>query len=270
MERILKSKMYVALLFYFLFYSGLGRAQILNVEDPAIPLDSLKSHDLRMAVSASGNVARQSAWVYDLTLLSEVVYHHEDRHQMIIQASWQSTGSNREILLRSGVFYLRITPGFHKRLSPQFFAQRQTDLGRGLQSRQLVGLNARWDMIKMKKYSLQAILGMMREQELWNRTGDASDASGSIFVNTLKLNTVTRLFLKPTENLEITWSNFIQTPLTGATKGMRWASQLGLTQRILKRLNAQFNFSSMYDTQPIVPIPSYYFNTSSGLTYNIP
>ena len=242
------------------------QAQVLNIEDPSTPLDSLKKSDFRYGFGLSGNIARQSTWVYDYTILGECVLHRNDQQQLLMNTSWQSTGSNRDVLLRSGFVYFRYTPGFHKPWAPQFFVQQQIDEGLGLQSRFLMGVNARWDAITKRRFSMQWGVGVMREAETWNRTGNSSDSLGRVSFQLIKSNTVARLFYRPNPKCEWSWVNFLQMPLLSGRSGVRWASQISLTLQAWKWLNLQLNYVSMFDTHPVVDIPAYYFTSSTGVS----
>jgi hypothetical protein len=58
-------------------------AQVLNIEEPSVPLDSLKKNDLHCGISLSGNVNKQSILVYDAGLVIEIVFQRNDKHQLL-------------------------------------------------------------------------------------------------------------------------------------------------------------------------------------------
>jgi hypothetical protein len=43
---------------------------------------------------------------------------------------------------------------------------------------------------------------------------------------------------------------------------------LGISGNISKHIGFQYNISSMYDTQPVIDIPEFYFNSALGISVN--
>jgi hypothetical protein len=54
-------------------------AQVLNIEDPTTPLDSLEKNDFKWGIGLSGNLSRQSIVVHDYGVIAEAVYHRNDQ-----------------------------------------------------------------------------------------------------------------------------------------------------------------------------------------------
>ncbi|MEY2763594.1 MAG: hypothetical protein RLZZ205_18 [Bacteroidota bacterium] len=246
-----------------------ARAQILNVEDPTLPLDSIKKHDLKWALGISGNISKQKDLIYDATVLNEAVYHYNDKHQWLLNGQYITTGTQNFSLINSGFAYLRYTPYFHKRTTANVFVQYQTDLNRGLIERQLEGFNIRINAIQKSNIQMQCATGIFLEHERWNVSGDQFKSSGSNSYDKVKLNQNIRLFWQISQKAEITWNQFFQFPLKfeGAMP-MRWSNQLSLSLPLSKHIGFQYNISSMYDTQPVIDIPEFYFNSALGISVN--
>ena len=242
-------------------------AQVLNIEDPSTPLDSLRKSDFRWGLSLSGNVSKQSLLVYDLGLVGEGVYHYNDRHQLVINAKYFRSGTSQGVLINSGYYYLRYTPWFHNRMAPQLFIQQQMDEGRGLLERNLVGLNLRYDLLRKAHFSLQFSTGAMHEEERWNVSGSPDASAGERLLLQWKANEIVRLNADLFENVELSVVNFFQFPFT-ANFQWRLTSQVNLTFKWNDWFSIQLHYQSMYDSAPAVAIPSYYFSSSGGLGIN--
>jgi hypothetical protein len=239
-------------------------AQVLNIEDPSTPLDSLRKNDFRWGLSVSGNVSKQSLLVYDVGLVSECVYHRNDRHQLLFNAKYFKSGTGEGVLINSGYYYMRYTPWFHNRLAPQLFLQQQMDEGRGLRERNLVGMNLRFDALRKTHFSLQCASGIMQEEERWNLSGSPDASAGERIVRQWKANEVVRLNADLFENIELSVVNFFQFPFASSFQ-WRLTSQVNLTFKLNDWFSIQLNYQSMYDSAPVVAIPSYYYTSAGGL-----
>ena len=240
-------------------------AQVLNIEDPSVPLDSLKKNDLRWGVSFSGNLNKQSILVYDAGIVSEIVYHRNDKHQFLLNGRYFKNGTSKGVLINSGFYYLRFTPWFHQRIAPQLFIQQQLDEGRGMLSRTLYGVNLRWDVTRKEKLSAQFSVGLMYEQEKWNLSGSMNASAGFTHINRLKVNNVLRLNADISKHIELSLVNFLQFPPGSNNFSLRLTTQLNLTFKVTTWFSVQINYQSMFDTRPVINIPSYYYNTTGGV-----
>jgi hypothetical protein len=259
---MVKSFFFIVSIWVLLGHSG--SAQVLNIEDPATPLDSLRKNDFRWGLSVSGNVSKQSLTVYDIGLVGEGVYHNNDRHQFLVNAKYFKSGTDQGVLINSGYYYMRYTPFFHNRLAPQLFVQQQMDEGRGLHERNLVGLNLRYDALRKAHFSLQCASGIMHEEERWNVSGSPDASSGQRFVRQWKANEVVRLNADLFEHVELSIVNFFQFPFLSPFQ-WRLTSQVNLTFKLSNWFSLQLNYQSMNDSAPIVDIPFYYYTSAGGL-----
>lgn len=244
-------------------------SQILNIEDPTLPIDSIANHDLKFGFGLSGNISKQKDLVYDATVLSECVYHHNDRHQFLLNGQYIYSGSNTISLINSSYVYLRYTPFFQRRFAPQLFSQFQTDRNRGLIARQLIGGNIRLDILKSENAQIQIASGIFQEYETWNKYGNENPSFDQIQSDKFKLNQSIRLFYQYSQNAEITWNQFFQLPVDFHNQqGFRWSNQISLSFPVSEHFKMQYNISSMYDSKPIIHIPHFYFNSAFGITFN--
>jgi len=250
--------------------SMMSIGQILNVEDPTLPLDSIKKHDLKWGLGISGNLSKQKDIIYDATLLNEAVYHYNDRHQWLLNGQYITTGTQNFSLINSGFAYLRYTPYFHQKATVNFFVQYQTDLNRGLVHRQLRGMNFRFNGIQKNNFQMQLASGIFQESEQWNISGDQYQTRGTATYHKMKFNQNIRIFWQLSRRMELTWNQFFQFPLNAKENiPMRWSNQLSLSMPISKHLDLQYNINSMYDTHPVIDIPEFYFNSALGISINL-
>jgi len=240
------------------------RAQVLNIEDPSTPLDSLRKNDFRWGLSVSGNASKQSLTVYDIGFVGEFVYHHNDRHQVLFNGKYFKSGTGQGVLINSGYYYLRYTPWFQNRIAPQLFALQQLDVGRGLRERNLIGFNLRADAIRRAHVSVQVSTGFMHENESWNVSGNTDVTAGQKVVQLWKANEVIRLNADLMEHVELSVVNFFQFPFLAPFQ-WRLTSQVNLTFKLSNWFSLQLNYQSMNDSAPVVDIPSYYYTSAGGL-----
>jgi hypothetical protein len=240
-------------------------AQVLNIEDPTTPLDSLAKNDFKWGIGLSGNLSRQSIVVYDYGIIAEAVYHRNDKHQVLLNGKYLNTGTSDGVLINSGYYYVRFTPHFHRRLATQFFLQQQIDAGRGLVMRNLAGANLRFDAYRGDNFCLQLSTGAMQEEERWNSSGSPDVTPGTVSRSMLKSNNVLRMTSNIGKHVELSFINFFQMPFSADGFSFRWAAQLNVSIKFNSWLSLQFNYQSMYDTNPVVDIPSYYFTSVTGM-----
>jgi hypothetical protein len=256
-----------SVVFILIFCVNCMSAQVLNIEDPTVSIDSLKKNDVKWGMGLNGNISKQSLFVYDASLLAEATYHRNDRHQVLLNAQYFRTGSNLGDLINGGFVFVRITPEFHHRIAPQWVVQYQSDLGRGMKERVLTALNVRAEVFKSEKFAFQFVTGAMLERETWNISG-AIDASQGIRVReSLKSNNVFRFYKQLGNHAELSLVSYIQFPFSNPTSTIRIANQLSFSFQVSKRFQFQLNLSSMYDTNPVIDIPNFYYTSATGMGF---
>ena len=259
----MKYRIFFALLFVIFFQST--RAQILNIEDPTLTLDSIKKHDFKFGLGCDFSFTFQHEKVYETNALLESVYHYNDKHQLLLNGQYFNTGTANEQLINGGFLHMRYTYGFGKKIAPQGFMQHQLDLGRGLVKRQLVGFNLRWQAIQKDKISIQLATGAFYENELWNYSGSPDEASGRKISEKLKSNNMLRTYFQLSKQTEISIVNYFQFEFQNPSNQFRLATNISFSTALNDHFQLQFNFMSMFDTKPVVPIDKFYYTLSNGL-----
>jgi hypothetical protein len=104
----------------------------------------------------------------------------------------------------------------------------------------------------------------MHEEERWNVTGSPDASGGERLVRQWKANEVVRLNADLFEHVELSVVNFFQFPFTSSFQ-WRLTSQVNLTFKLSDWFSIQLNYQSMFDSAPVVAIPSYYYTSAGGL-----
>jgi hypothetical protein len=104
----------------------------------------------------------------------------------------------------------------------------------------------------------------MQEEEHWNLSGSPDASAGERIVREWKANEVVRINADLFENVELSVVNFFQFPFS-SNFHWRLTSQVNLTFKLNDWFSIQLNYQSMYDSSPVVPIPSYYYTSAGGL-----
>jgi hypothetical protein len=259
----MKSRAFLFLPLFLL--AQLTSAQILNIEDPTLTVDSIKKHDFKFGLGCDFSFTFQHEKVYETNALLESVYHYNDKHQILLNGQYFNTGTANEQLINGGFIHLRYTYGFGKKIAPQGFMQHQLDLGRGLVKRQLVGCNLRWQAVQKDKLSIQLATGAFYENELWNFSGAPEAEGGRKMSEKLKSNNMLRTYFQLGKQTEISIVNYFQFAFQNPTNQFRLATNISFSTALNDHFQLQFNFMSMFDTKPVVPIDQFYYTLSNGL-----
>jgi hypothetical protein len=242
-----------------------GFSQILNIEDPTLTVDSIKKNDFKFGLGCDFSFTFQHEKVYETNALLESVYHYNDKHQFLLNGQYFNTGTANERLINGGFIHLRYTFGFGKKIAPQGFMQHQLDLGRGLVKRQLIGCNLRWQAVQKDKLSIQLATGAFYENELWNYSGAPEAESGRKISEKLKSNNMLRTYFQLGKQTKISIVNYFQFAFQNPMNQFRLATSISFSTALSDHFQLQFNFMSMFDTKPVVPIDKFYYTLSNGL-----
>lgn len=247
----------------------LGFTQILNV-DKADTLPYSKKVKTTALISSGLEIDKQQKTLYDATNTGEAMLQ-KNKHLFIGAASYRFTYNGPDDILNAGFFHLRYRYGYKQLWQPEPFIQYQWDNKRGIQYRFLTGTNARYNLLRSKKWDLNAALGLMYEEEKWNYNGvDSSKIPAyhpDITNKLVKLNSYIRFDWKVNENSELTVKFFIQTGFASFKPRIaplfQWDVNAG------KHLAFSINFSGLYDEAPVVPIDKFYYSLSNSIIFKL-
>jgi hypothetical protein len=91
---------------------------------------------------------------------------------------------------------------------------------------------------------------------------------GTVNRSGLKSNNVLRMTSNIGKHVELSFINFFQLPFSTERFSFRWAAQLNVSVKFNSWLSLQLNYQSMYDTNPVVNIPAYYYTSSTGVGFS--
>jgi len=190
----------------------------------------------------------------------------------ILSVSDRFTYNGPQDFLNTGYFHLRFRERYKNQKHTESFAQYQWDAKIGIRRRLVLGENFRYNFWHLRKWEMTFGTGLMFENEQWNYT--AVDTSkipkdkSDIITNVLKSNN----YIKWEGNISASSSArlafFYQSLFTSFFQP-RIAIQFNLNVEATKHLALGVNFSGLYDSKPIVPIPNFYYSLSNSLVVKL-
>jgi len=221
-------------------------------------------------LSTGLEIDKQQQVLYDATNTAELSLQ-KCKNLYLLSSSYRFTYNGPTDILNAGYFHLRFRHNYKHKIQPEGFVQYQWDNKRGLESRFLLGANIRYNAWHADVWDLNAGLGLMYEKEVWNYDGADSTKLPTdltpIVNNLLKLNSYIRLDWKASDHSNIAFKVFLQ----AAPKDFspRLAPNIQWNVDAGKHLGFSINFNGMYDVNPVVPIPKFYFSISNSLYYKL-
>lgn len=91
----------------------------------------------------------------------------------------------------------------------------------------------------------------------------------SVRTEYLKSNSYIKFEIKVSDNSDFFFTTFLQTRPDKFFIYPRIANVIKWDVNISKHLFVEFNFNSIYDTRPVVPISKFYFSSSESIIYKI-
>jgi hypothetical protein len=262
-------------LFQHLLLIGFGllsvpsHAQILNIDkSDTADYSSKTKFDLNLSLGLE--VDKQRKTLYDATNKAEMMLQ-KNKELFIGAASYRFTDNGDDDILNTGYFHLRFRHHYKDKFQPEAFVQYQWDSDRGLIYRYLAGANIRYNFWKGAKWEINSGLGAMYEAEEWDYNAvDSSKLPANttpVKSNLIKFNSYVRLDWKMSENSDIAFNVFLQTPFTAfhprVAPGIQWNVSFA------KHFSFAIVFSGIYDQQPVVPIDNFYYSFSNSLLYKL-
>jgi hypothetical protein len=259
---------FILLISLGLFYLP-SQAQILNI-DRSDTSDYSSKAKFDMHLSAGLEIDKQQTTLYDATNKVEMMLQKK-KELLICAASYRFTDNGDDDILNTGYFHLRFRHHYKDKFQPEAFLQYQWDSERGLIYRYLGGANVRYNFWKGARWEINAGMGLMYEAEEWDY---AAVDSAKLPVNTapvtnklIKFNSYVRLDWKMSDNSDIAFNVFLQTPFTGfhprVAPGVQWNVAFS------KHFSFAIAFSGIYDQQPVVPIDKFYYSLSNSILFRL-
>lgn len=257
------NKAIAVILFFIPVYSF---SQILNID---------KSDTSAYAVAPKFNINfgsgleidKQKTTVYDATNTLESMLQ-KNRNLFILAGSYRFTYNGPDDILNAGYIHLRYRYNYKSLFQPEPFIQYQWDNKRGIEHRFVTGMNCRYNFFKGDTWDINAGLGLMYEEEIWDYVA-VNDSSlippnpQPVTSKLLKANSYLRFDIKTSDNSTIAFSLFIQSGFSALKP--RFAPHFQWDIGAGKHLSFSISFSGLYDTNPVVPIDKFYYSLSNSL-----
>lgn len=252
----------------FILFSIQTTAQVLNMDRITAPADSLRKW--KVIVMAGTNFSSQND-IFDLNARVDITRFLKRKHVLMGVFTNSFTSIEGKNVQNFGYFHLRYRNNDSKKISAEYFLQSQWDDLRGMINRYLAGANLRIRIMDTKTLDIYTGIGLMYEQEKWNYDGVASNKiplfhPAFIYTNEIKINQYLKISAKLFKTTDLTFTNFIQTRPDKNFTSPRIADFLQWNIPVSKRFSINFNFDSIYDAAPVVPIRYFYYNYSTGFT----
>ncbi len=249
-----------------------ANAQIISIDK--IDTSGYKKDAKFDLVFGSGlEVDKQKTTIYDATNTLDATLQKE-KELLILSSSFRFTYNGPDDILNIGFVHLRFRHNYKNKLHPESYLQYQWDNKRGIENRSVGGANIRWNNYLHPRYNLVLATGLMYEQERWNYTAvpdsiNIPKDSRAIEIQYIKSNSYIKFEIKTSENSDLFFTTFLQTRPDHYFIYPRIANVLKWNVNITKHVGIEFNFNSIYDTQPVVPISKFYFSFSESITFKI-
>lgn len=261
-------KFKIILMIGLLFFNlQISFAQILNVDKiTSIPDSATKK--LHILLNFGLEVDGQETAVIDAKSTLDISYFIQ-KNVFIFVTKFDETMTGEKKVLNAGYSHLRLRLAEPKQIRPEFYTQYQWDGVRGLKGRFLTGANVRFPLFKNKTSIIDLAIGIMNEQEEWNYSGVPVEKTPlnpqHIKTNFVKTNTYLKITKNISKNVVFVFMNFLQTRPNKNYKNFRYSSSLQCTLKLSRKIDFAFEFNSIYDRQPIVPIKNFYYDLTNGL-----
>lgn len=221
-------------------------------------------------LSTGLEVDKQQQVLCDATNNAEISLQKK-KNLFLLASSYRFTYNGPTDILNAGYFHLRFRNHYKNKIQSEAFLQYQWDNKRGLEKRFLFGTNIRYNAWRRDTWDLNAGLGLMYENEVWNYDGvDTSKLPQNLSTinnNIFKINSYLRLDWKANEHSNISIKVFVQFNPSELkpriAPNFQWNIEAG------KRIGFSINFNGIYDVSPVVPIPKFYFSLSNSLFFKI-
>lgn len=263
---------YARLFLCMLFSTGLNMyAQVLNIDKVSAPSDSAKKWSV--AVQAGADFSSEKK-VFDWDTKADITRFMNGHHLLsaiFVNSFISTSGSN---LQNTGFVHVRYRDNDTRKFSAEPFTQYQWDNLRGMVNRYLVGSNLRIRIIETKPLDFYAGIGLMYEWEKWNFDGVDSTKLPALhpaFVKSelIKINQYFKIGIKVFKTTDLTFTNYFQARPDKHIVSPRIADFIQWNIPLSKKFSITFNFESIYDAAPIVPIQHFYYSYLTGVSLTI-
>ncbi len=257
--------------FIIILFIGSGsQAQILNVEKSRIKEDSsnyfignigvnftLHNRDADednpsnfIGLSGNGNIAYMA-----------------EKHSYILINFINYTVVQNDPIVQTGYSHFRVNLFRRARASNELFTQYQYDLGRGLESRWLIGTGLRINLVKSENTDVVLGPGVMYEYEKWENPEEGQpDREAELYKSTNYVS----IRQNVNDYIEFNAIAYYQTGYDKSIENFRHriSGDFNLSIDITNKLALVTTFTCTFENRPIVPVKKFIYTVTNGLAYS--
>lgn len=236
-----------------------------------IPLDTNR----KFAGNVSGifNSQTQRNVVNQYGLRSEFAHRINAHHVITIAGSFDLITNGTQRVLSGGYLFTRFRNKINRVFYPELMMQYQWFEVRGMEQKVAFTGNYRYRFIRTEKISLYAAAGIMMEYEKWGYTGVPAE-------KTAMLTNLEPIHIwGPRFNSYISYDHAINDKVdldiaayyTLRMEPNEGRRRIGYHARVSFKITEHLSFRTfmryMYDFQPVVPVPTFWYNFNNELVY---
>jgi hypothetical protein len=253
--------------FFFLFFTALLEAQILNV-DRITQTDSITSKWAGFTdVSFSSDKLKNN--VLDGSAKFELNHFFENKYFIVGLLNNDFTLNGKEVIQNEGFIQIRYRDMDTREWSTEAFVQYQWNGALGMEYRKVIGTNVRKRFFEKKKLDLYAGLGVFHESEQWNWSGvtnyEQLEATPTLNRSLFRLNNYWKIAYKINENVDISAISYFQLPINRDFLNMRWFIDLNTYIKMSKNLSFIIHYDHTIDNYRLVPVANFYYSLNFGI-----
>lgn len=256
-----------SLFLVFFILNGTAFTQVLNI-DREIETDTTFRR-VRASFNFTFSNDKQKKNLVDFANISEIDYFFKKKYLFVFLTKTELSFNGLTALENNGFFQLRFRDNDSRKIAPDIFAQYQWNGVQGMESRSLIGINARMRWLEKRKSDLYTGLGVFYEAEKWNPFLTAyafsTGSQGIINRNLFRLNLTAKFAFKIAKNIDFAGATFVQFPLNNHFSKPRWFFDSNLFFTVNKHLEFTIRYDHNFDTYRPLPIDNYYYSISTGI-----
>lgn len=261
----------IVVLYLALTIQKFSYSQILNV-DRENTQDTIKK-PFKAFITGSISSDKQRNNLFELNNTTELYYGFKNDYFFVLLNQNDLVFNGTKSIENNGYTQLRYRDNDTRKISPDFFTQYQWNGIIGLESRFIIGSNARFKVYELKNSDLYLSTGVIYEKEKWNKKLEAyaysTDSVPIIFREMFRLNIVAKWAIKLNEKVDFSCINYLQFPLNNKFNLPRWFFDANLYFNVTKKLNIVIHYDHNLDLYRALPIDNYYYSFNVGFQAKI-
>ncbi len=256
--------------FYLIFITGIN-AQVLNV-DRENGQDSTKRRFLA-SFTCSFSSDKQKNKFIEFSNSTELDYFLKNHYFFVLLNQTDIAYNGKNTIENNGFVQLRFRDNDTRRLAPDAYTQFQWNGIWGLESRSIIGMNARLNCLEKKKSDLYLSAGAFYEMEQWNTRLSSfaykTEGVSDVYREMIRLNMVAKFAFKIGKKIDFAGISYLQFPLNTNLLKPRWVFDSNLYFEFSKHLNFLIHYDFNYDEYRPLPIDSFYYSLNFGVQVKI-